>query len=586
LRTLFRHCGLIATSTSLIAALTVGIGCQSSESGGGAGGATGSVAGSGGTVATTGSAGTTGAAGASPTGTGGATAGSSGVAGSVGDGGSVGAGGRGGNTTGAGGRAGAVGSRGGSGGGATSGGAGSTGAAGAGTGTLAITGLKIDPNPNMTISCFVSWTTATAASSEVDFGEASYQFRIRDSAMVTAHKVLVIGMHAEKAYKIKAVSSNADGTGSAEGTFTTGKLPASVPLPMLTANDPANSQSGWTITNIMPAQSGPANIVMYDQSGIPVWYYIHGTSADSRGDVIAKLLPNNNVLVGPTSGQSPREVDLSGKVVWTGPAQSNAMLMTHLVGKLSNGNYLLNIELDKAVTSGSTKVDNQLLEEIKPDLTVVWSWKLFDHIPPSGNREELCHGNTFYIDEAAGFVYYNCRYLGLFKIDRASGDILWRLGGSYDKTSIGAGDFTYSPESGRFSDDHEPEIHDDGTLLLYDNGGFSGVGATNTNYHSRVLEYQVDQTAKTAKVTWEFPGTFSVDAWYKNSWYSPYWGDADRLANGNILITAAIKSASASTRILEVTRAGKVVWEITMPVNNGSFQADRLSPPPLVETIQ
>ena len=50
----------------------------------------------------------------------------------------------------------------------------------------------------MTISCFVSWTTAAAASSEVDFGETTYQFRIRDAAMVTAHRVLVIGMHAQR----------------------------------------------------------------------------------------------------------------------------------------------------------------------------------------------------------------------------------------------------------------------------------------------------------------------------------------------------------------------------------------------------
>ena len=94
-----------------------------------------------------------------------------------------------------------------------------------------------------------------------------------------------------------------------------------------------------------------------------------------------------------------------------------------------------------------------------------------------------------------------------------------------------------------------------------------------------------DETKKVAKVVWEFPGTFAVDAWYKNSWYTPYWGDADRLANGNILITAGIHSTSVSTRIFEVTRAGKVVWEITLPANNGSFRAQRLAPPPLVEAI-
>jgi hypothetical protein len=472
--------------------------------------------------------------------------------------------------------------------GGTAGSGGSGNTAGAGPlGSLALSGLMVEPNPNMTISCFVSWTTTEAASSEVDFGEADYQFRIKDATPTMQHRVLVIGMHAEKTYKLKAVSTTASATGSLEGSFTTGKLPSGLPTPMLTASDFADSQVGWTLTNIMPATSGPAIIVMYDQNGVPVWYYVHGTHADSRGDVDNELLPGNTVLVGPTSGEPAREVDLSGKVLWEGPAQGTTQAMTHYAGKTSTGDYLLNFELDKAVTNGNTKIDNQLLEELSPDKSVVWSWKLFDHIEPAGNREELCHGNMLIDDEAAGFMYYNCRFLGLFKLDRASGDIEWRLGGSYDTTSIGPGDFTFEPPESQFSDAHEPELHDDGTLLLYDNGGYSqagGFGGGQNDYHSRVVEYQLDETKKTATRTWEFPGTFSVDAWYKNSWYSPFWGDADRLPNGNVLVTAPTKSSSASTRIFEVTRAGKVVWELTQPVNVGSFKAQRFAP--LAETIQ
>lgn len=475
-------------------------------------------------------------------------------------------------------------------------GAGGAGAAGSGNtagtgplGSLTLSGLMIEANPNMTISCFVSWTTTEAASSEVDFGESDYAFRIKDATPTMQHRVLVIGMHAQKAYKIKAVSTTASATGSLEGTFTTGMLPSGLPTPMLTASDFADSQVGWTLTNIMSASSGPAIIVMYDQNGLPVWYYVHGTHADSRGDVDNELLPGNTVLVGPTSGEPAREVDLSGKVIWEGPTQGTTQMMTHYAGKTSTGNYLLNYELDKAVTNGSTKIDNQLLEEVTPAKDVVWQWKLFDHIPPAGNREELCHGNMLIDDEAGGFMYYNCRFLGLFKIDRASGDIVWRLGGTYDTTSIGPGDFTFDPPASQFSDDHEPELHDDGTILLYDNGGYSqgagfGGGQGTQNFHSRVVEYQVDQTKMTATSTWEFPGTFDVDTWYKNSWYSPYWGDADRLPNGNVLVTAPTKSTSASTRIFEVTRAGKVVWELTEPPNYGSFKAQRFAP--LAEAIQ
>jgi hypothetical protein len=488
-------------------------------------------------------------------------------------------------------------------GGATAGGggdrassAGASGAAAAGhaggggaapLGALTLAGLEIEANPNMTLSCFVSWTTAEPASSEVDFGETSYTWRIVDPTLATEHRVLVIGMHAQQAYKLKAVSATATAVGSLEGTFTTGKLPASLPTPTLSASDAANTQPGWTLTNIMPATSGPALAVMYDEKGLPVWYFVDGTHADGRGDVDTKLV-GNSVLVGPTSGEPAREVDLSGKVLWEGPAQSNQELATHFFGKTSTGNYLLNIELDKAVQSGSTKIDNQRLEELTANKTSAWSWTLFDHVMPAGTREELCHGNMLIDDEAAGFVYYNCRFLGLFKLERSSGDIVWRLGGSYDTTSLGPGDFTFDPPASQFSDSHEPEFHADGTLILYDNGGYSqsgGFGGNSQNYHSRVVEYQLDEAQKTATRTWEFPGSFDVDAWYKTSWYSPFWGDADRLPNGNVLVTAPTKSASASTRIFEVTRAGKVVWELTFPANVGTFKADRLSPPPLVEAI-
>jgi hypothetical protein len=68
-------------------------------------------------------------------------------------------------------------------------------------------------------------------------------------------------------------------------------------------------------------------------------------------------------------------------------------------------------------------------------------------------------------------------------------------------------------------------------------------------------------------------------------WYSPYWGGVERLENGNVLVVAGVRSAELSTRIFEVSRAGSVVWELTFPPNCGSFQAQRLSPPPLVERI-
>ncbi|HEY3495604.1 MAG TPA: aryl-sulfate sulfotransferase, partial [Polyangiaceae bacterium] len=138
------------------------------------------------------------------------------------------------------------------------------------------------------------------------------------------------------------------------------------------------------------------------------------------------------------------------------------------------------------------------------------------------------------------------------------------------------------PES-RFEDAHDPELRDDGTVLLYDNGGF--LNHSPGEYHSRVLEYQLDEEAKTATRTFEFPGDFDVDTWYKEEWYSAIMGSANRLANGNILVNAPGGLSTRVTRIFEITRSGEVVWQIMLPAGVNSYRARRISPAPLVESL-
>lgn len=456
-------------------------------------------------------------------------------------------------------------------------------------GALAVSGLSIEANPNMTISCYVKWTTDKAANSEVQFGVDGYQFHIVDDAEVTEHEILVIGMHADTNYDIRAVSTNASATGSDTGSFTTGALPSAVPTGTILTNKPDKTHSGWTLTNVevQPGSNGstsrsPAVIVMVDQVGVPVWYYINGTTADTRGDVATEALPNGNVLVGAAPGESPKEIDLAGNVVWTGPAQPTGFgageAITHHASKLKNGNYIVTKELGNG---------NGRVEELSPSNQVVWSWELFDHITePVGTDGDWCHVNSATIDEATDTLYFNCRWQGLLKASRTGNmDVLWWMGAGQDGTN--PGDVTFSPATSRFNDAHDPEIHADGTIMFYDNEGYDGrmTGAGNGSKHSRVLEYQVDDDKKEATLVWEFPGTFNVDPWFKDSWYTPFWGDADRLGNGNVLVTAGVRGTSATTHIFEVTNEGEVVWDMTWPTDHGSFRADRISPPPLVSPM-
>jgi hypothetical protein len=444
---------------------------------------------------------------------------------------------------------------------------------GAPLGSLTVTGLEIEANPKMTLSCYVSWSTSEPASSEVQFGVGGYALHIVDAALTTEHRVHVVGMHPETKYSIKAVSTSATATGSAEGDFTTGKLPTNAPAKgNLIASSVDKMQPGWTLTNyFVGSGSQPGIVLILDEAGIPVWYYVHGTSPDQFGMTSVIWLANAHVLVGNAAPEPAQELDLEGNILWSGPT-GGSPAATHHTSKTPSGNYLIVRE-----SNSSARV-----EELDIDNKIVWTWDLYDKLEPKTTAADWCHLNSVSVDEAKDLLFFNCRFQGLFGVKRSTGELLWQMGAAIDDSM--SGDVKYLPDAAaRFNDAHDPEIHVDGTVLLYDNQGWTGHmgGEGNGSFHSRVVEYQFDQAKKEATLTWEFPGDFDVDPWYKDTWATPIWGDADRLANGNVLVTAGVKSSSVKTRIFEVTRSGEVVWGFEWPAaNNGSYRAMRISPPP------
>ncbi|MBN2576163.1 MAG: aryl-sulfate sulfotransferase [Deltaproteobacteria bacterium] len=571
----------------------------SGGSGGGAGTATGgSSGGGGGSVASGGSTSQGGSGGSAGSGgSGGSSTTRSGAGGGPGSGGSATGGSQNsGGTTAAGGRGGTT-AAGGSG-GARGGASGQGGQRDAGQGGLGLTGLKIDANSKNVLSCFVSWKTEQAASSVVQFGVGKYEWEIADADPVTDHKVVVIGMHASQTYQIKAISTAGGASASAEGSFKTGALPATIPVAKVTVIDTAKMQPGWTLMNIQKGDGTstaksqyPAMAVIYDADGQPVWYYIDGTSVD-RGGAISVDLTDRGILLGSVmdanakNAEPPREVDFAGNTLWqcSTPTCGGTGTLTHHVGKLSNGHYIIQRDVGDMM-SGTSPV----YEEITADGKVVWSLDYRKFVPPpSGAMGDWCHGNSITVDIDKNEVYANCRFMGLIKTTYQNPTLVWHLPASYSGKGITNG-MKFSPATSQYSDTHDPEIHDDGTILFFDNGGYSGVVGEEGNphgYHSRAVEYEIDEAGNTATLVWEFPGSFNVDPWYKNEFYLPFWGDADRLANGNVLVTAGVRGANAESRIFEVTKQdGKVVWEFRLPVDFGVYRSERLSPPPLVRSL-
>ncbi len=89
---------------------------------------------------------------------------------------------------------------------------------------------------------------------------------------------------------------------------------------------------------------------------------------------------------------------------------------------------------------------------------------------------------------------------------------------------------------------HHPSLLENGNILIFDNGV--------DRRYSRVIELN----PVTEEIDWEYsakpPGSF----------YSPTRGAAQRLPNGNTLITESDKG-----RVFEVTEDGTIVWEFFSP---------------------
>jgi len=154
------------------------------------------------------------------------------------------------------------------------------------------------------------------------------------------------------------------------------------------------------------------------------------------------------------------------------------------------------------------------------------------------------HANTVTYREEESAVYMNIRHLDrLVKIDYPSGEILWSMGRG--------GDFG----KGLFSHAHDPEFLENGNLLIFDNGNHRW-----PIEYSRAVEIAYDPELGWAEEVWSWPS--------RPLFFDHAMGDANRLPNGNTLITS-----SQYGNIYEVTRNGEVVWDLYLdPIISPLFQ--------------
>ncbi|MDA8441252.1 MAG: aryl-sulfate sulfotransferase, partial [Peptococcaceae bacterium] len=153
-------------------------------------------------------------------------------------------------------------------------------------------------------------------------------------------------------------------------------------------------------------------------------------------------------------------------------------------------------------------------------------------------------------------------------ISKETGKIVWKMGPDYsaDKKLAKIGQII-----GQHHVHMIPQgLPGAGNILIFDNGGWSGYGSpsniskdgtkVNISDRSRVLELN----PVTMKVVWQILGSelmgYGQPGISDYRFYSPLTSAAQRLPNGNTLITEGVGG-----RFFEVTRMKEVVWEFISP---------------------
>ncbi|GAB6181292.1 aryl-sulfate sulfotransferase [Desulfotomaculum defluvii] len=256
------------------------------------------------------------------------------------------------------------------------------------------------------------------------------------------------------------------------------------------------------------------------------------------------------------------------------------------------------------------KISDKLLAddtiiEVDWEGNIIWEWVCSDHFDEYGFREEAKNilardpnlraagpgmGDWMHINSMSVLgpnkwydagderfhpenIIWDAREANIIAIiSKETGKVVWKVGPYYDTSEelkklgwiIGQHHAHMIPRG----------LPGEGNILVFDNGGWAGYGAPNPSSptgtknalrdYSRVLEF--DPT--TLEIIWQYTPSEAgylhpVDS---NRFYSPFISGAQRLPNGNTLITEG-----SGGRLLEVTPQHEIVWEYICPYWGKSF---------------
>ncbi len=341
--------------------------------------------------------------------------------------------------------------------------------------------------------------------------------------------------------RLQAFSDTTPAAAGKAGLMPNGvSVPSNFPHIDISINE--NPDDGYIFIDNRTTGSNSYNVI-FDNTGSPIWYR---QTNDERRDM---KVQSNGVLTMLARDGYQRFIGLNTHyeeiAVYT--AVNGYSTDEHELVVREDGTYYL---------IGNQSSTDQAIQGFSAEGDLIFQWRALDYMDPNEILHtwyDFPHMNSIDFD-LDGHIILSSRHIDeITKINRDTGDIIWRLGGQYNLKN----QFTYinDPLNGP-SGQHAARVVGPNRYLIFDNGNLHSPNL------SRAVEYELDTNAMTATLVWEFRETPDQ--------YAYYMGNTQRLPNGNTLINWSIASLPKLTEVRpDGTKAFEMNWV-------GNFEAYRV----------
>jgi hypothetical protein len=201
-----------------------------------------------------------------------------------------------------------------------------------------------------------------------------------------------------------------------------------------------------------------------------------------------------------------------------------------------------------------------IVQELElPSGRVLFEWRSLDHVAIDESHQKYSpkgaydyfHVNSVELDHDGNYLVSARNTWAVYKIDRHTGNVLWRLGGKKSDFKMGPGTV--------FAWQHDARRHGGSNYLLslFDDGSMPPVQP-----QSKGLVLELDMKRKTASVYRKLTHYPNLLAWAL--------GSVQVLPNGNVLV-----GWGTAPYMTEYDRHGKVVFDARLPKGGENYRALR-----------